>query len=189
MCDDGTALYIGLYPPRRNFIGIFIGGRYELHVCSERKRLPELRNGVSIPFALVNDSGNHPFQYQWNFGDGTANSTSATPQHAFENPGNYTVKLMIIDRDGDVDVYSAVIQVMLNEEPSDNDPFDFSNIPGLPYGIGGLIAFVVILVIYQMLKGDKGFKQTKVKNRKGSADKFEPKLGSDNSGENINWKL
>ncbi len=31
--------------------------------------------------------------YQWNFGDGTAGSTAAQPEHTYANPGIYTVKL------------------------------------------------------------------------------------------------
>jgi parallel beta-helix repeat protein len=78
--------------------------------------------GTNITFHIVNTAaGNAPFQYQWNFGDGTGNSTESTPIHSYLVQGNYTVTLTITDRNGDVHVYSAVIQVNLNSEtPPEN---------------------------------------------------------------------
>ena len=39
-------------------------------------------------------------QYEWNFGDGSAVSTSATTTHTYAAAGTYTVKLMAMDSKG-----------------------------------------------------------------------------------------
>ncbi len=36
-------------------------------------------------------------RYRWNFGDGTPESTEASPQHSYSNPGNYMVQLKIMN--------------------------------------------------------------------------------------------
>ncbi|OLS14301.1 MAG: fibronectin type III domain-containing protein [Promethearchaeota archaeon CR_4] len=56
-------------------------------------------------------SGDAPFSYQWNFGDGTDNATIQNPTHQYAAVGNYTVTLTIRDASGDVSVYQSVIVV------------------------------------------------------------------------------
>lgn len=52
--------------------------------------------------------------YIWNFSDGTGNITVSDPtvDHNFTQPGNYTVKLTIIDADGRTDATSNIIEVL-----------------------------------------------------------------------------
>ncbi len=69
--------------------------------------------GTGINFTDTT-TGDAPCTYQWNFGDGTENSTQANSTHTFWWPGNYTVTLTVTDFDGDVSVYQAVIAVEPN---------------------------------------------------------------------------
>jgi len=39
-------------------------------------------------------------RWEWNFGDGTNNTTSQNPTHTYMNPGSYTVSLWAIGEDG-----------------------------------------------------------------------------------------
>src|SRR5262249_35216228 len=47
----------------------------------------------------------------WNFGDGTAPVTGATPTHAFADNGTYTVTLRVSDGTGASDVDTLTVQV------------------------------------------------------------------------------
>jgi PKD repeat protein len=65
---------------------------------------------VSVVF-LDNSTGMVPLQtWQWNFGDGSG-STSVNPSHAFQNPGLYTVQLVVSDANGCVDSTQQDIEV------------------------------------------------------------------------------
>ena len=52
--------------------------------------------------------------YTWNFSDNTGEIVVTTPTitHNFTQPGNYTVKLLIIDQDGRSDYTTALVQVL-----------------------------------------------------------------------------
>ena len=51
--------------------------------------------------------------YQWDFGDGT-NGSGASPEHVYENPGEYTVTLVITDNNGNT--YSKTMTVDIASE-------------------------------------------------------------------------
>ena len=59
--------------------------------------------------------------YLWNFGDGTASSTQANPQHTFttvgSSPHTYQVVLTVTDEDNNSDTASAIVS--LNNSPPD----------------------------------------------------------------------
>nr|MDO8114097.1 PKD domain-containing protein [Candidatus Sigynarchaeota archaeon] len=55
----------------------------------------------SIQFTYTGSGGNLPFQFQWYFGDGLANSTTQNVAHPFNVQGSYTVTLTVTDSDGD----------------------------------------------------------------------------------------
>lgn len=50
-------------------------------------------------------------QYNWYFGDRTANATGATPNHTFALPGNYTVTLTAVDSNGEKGTISRIVNV------------------------------------------------------------------------------
>ncbi|MEX2715206.1 MAG: PKD domain-containing protein [Candidatus Sigynarchaeota archaeon] len=52
-------------------------------------------------FIFTGNVGNAPASFQWNFGDGSANSTYESPSYAYKTAGTYSVALTITDVDGD----------------------------------------------------------------------------------------
>ncbi len=62
----------------------------------------EIKEGESVEFTDLTTSGNTPLNYQWNFGDGSSNSTEKNPVHQFNSEGVYTVSLTVVDSDGDL---------------------------------------------------------------------------------------
>lgn len=67
--------------------------------------------------------GNEPSTLQWDFGDGSANSTDENPTHQYTTAGTSTVTLAVTNDDEDVDVYSMEITV---EEESGGGILGFS---------------------------------------------------------------
>ncbi|MHA1370842.1 MAG: PKD domain-containing protein, partial [Promethearchaeota archaeon] len=57
---------------------------------------------------FVGDDGTPSPTFQWDFGDGSANSTDRDPVHQYLSAGNYTVTLTVTDGDGDSDSWSVV---------------------------------------------------------------------------------
>ncbi len=58
--------------------------------------------GSSVAFtgAASNETGGSIASYSWNFGDGSAAGTGATPSHTYSAAGPYTVGLTVTDQDG-----------------------------------------------------------------------------------------
>nr|MDO8113258.1 PKD domain-containing protein [Candidatus Sigynarchaeota archaeon] len=59
--------------------------------------------GAYVAFSYTGTTGNGIISYQWNFGDGSGNSTVASPSHRYTSAGVYTVRLNVVDTDGDSD--------------------------------------------------------------------------------------
>lgn len=74
--------------------------------------------GEWVQFTFTGSPGDLPIDGQWNFGDGSANSTIENPTHQYTTAGTYTVTLTITDNDGDKDVYSLTITVKPIENPT-----------------------------------------------------------------------
>ncbi|MHA1453998.1 MAG: right-handed parallel beta-helix repeat-containing protein, partial [Promethearchaeota archaeon] len=68
----------------------------------------------AIYFTDTSTGGNLPLHYEWNFDDGSANSTSQNPDHDWESAGTYDVVLTINDTDGDMSIFS--MEVTIEEE-------------------------------------------------------------------------
>jgi PKD repeat protein len=61
-------------------------------------------NASANQIIVFNASGSYDIDgiivsYQWDFGDGTTGS-GVSPEHVYENPGEYTVTLVITDNNG-----------------------------------------------------------------------------------------
>ncbi|MBA2613163.1 MAG: PKD domain-containing protein [Bacteroidetes bacterium] len=56
--------------------------------------------GNTVRFVANNAQGTPPYSYFWNFGDGTAISTSAAPIHNYTYVGSYPVTLKVVDGTG-----------------------------------------------------------------------------------------
>jgi PKD repeat protein len=55
----------------------------------------------NVPLSVqFNDNSENATQWNWNFGDGTANSTEKNPVHTYFAAGNYTVTLTIYNSSG-----------------------------------------------------------------------------------------
>ncbi|OMP29954.1 PKD domain-containing protein [Mangrovimonas sp. DI 80] len=104
----------------------------------------EVCSGTSISFAS-DVSGNGPFEYLWDFGDGQT-SIQANPKHSFQALGCDTatlkVKLTVTDSKGDVSTVSHDIKV--KQKPNINfsdlnqsysDPFDNCNSASQSYTV------------------------------------------------------
>ncbi|MBN2156230.1 MAG: PKD domain-containing protein [Candidatus Lokiarchaeota archaeon] len=64
-----------------------------------------------IQFSFTGSIGNGGETYQWDFGDGSANSTLTNPTHVYTTPGDYSVTLTVVDVDGDSAVNTVEIHV------------------------------------------------------------------------------
>ena len=64
--------------------------------------------------------------YQWNMGDGTT-LFGVSVEHAYDEPGFYTVSLTVIDAEGNTDVTAKVVEITeLTEEPSPTNDAEFT---------------------------------------------------------------
>lgn len=92
----------------------------------------------SVQFEFNGSFGDIPTEFQWNFGDGSTNSTERNPVHKFNSTGNYTIILTIIDVDGDEDniIKKDYIQVI-----SENSPQIFG------YDLSWLVGFVFFTIL------------------------------------------
>jgi parallel beta-helix repeat protein len=60
--------------------------------------------------------------YRWNFGDGTSELLTKSPDHIYRNPGNYEVTLTVIDDNGtsDISFANVIISASPNQQPIAN---------------------------------------------------------------------
>ena len=75
--------------------------------------------GEQVQFTYTGDAGYEPTTYEWDFGDGSSNSTEIDPLHQYTVEGQYTVILTITDSQGQQDtmVKSNYITVEANQAP------------------------------------------------------------------------
>ncbi|MFX0098672.1 MAG: PKD domain-containing protein [Candidatus Hodarchaeota archaeon] len=72
--------------------------------------------GEFIQFTYTGTFGNGNESYQWNFGDGTQNSTIQNPFHQYNTTGIFTVTLSVTDIDGDINTKSKIGLVQVEED-------------------------------------------------------------------------
>lgn len=79
---------------------------------------------------FTDTSTGNPVAWLWQFGDGTANSTSQNPTHEFTESGNYSVRLRVTDANGSTS--SITKTIVVNAEaipPEETLEADFSFTP------------------------------------------------------------
>jgi len=69
---------------------------------------------VDIYFSGYATGGTEPYNYEWDFGDGTASQNGQTTIHIYEIPGVYTATLIVTDNNGNTDY--ATSEVILNTD-------------------------------------------------------------------------
>ena len=83
----------------------------------------------ALPFRSTGstDPDGDPLTYAWSFGDG-AMSSDPNPLHAYDKPGNYTVRLTVADDRGGSDATSGsvtVVRRVVIQESTERVLFDF----------------------------------------------------------------
>jgi PKD repeat protein len=93
--------------------------------------------------------------YQWDFGDGTTGS-GVSPEHVYENPGEYTVTLVITDNNGNT--YSKTMAVNIASETKEEQSEEQQEML-LHFGIifVGLIVFIIGVLAVFFIDNVKSF--------------------------------
>ncbi|MFX0099418.1 MAG: PKD domain-containing protein [Candidatus Hodarchaeota archaeon] len=123
---DGTYLHLAGYT-----YSFTVGGADHVLIKYGASALPVATFSVNdslifvddfVSFTFTGDLGENPNTFQWDFGDGSPNSTLQDPVHQYTAPGTYNVTLMVSDGDGDSDVVvqSALIDVLIDTSPVAN---------------------------------------------------------------------
>ena len=103
--------------------------------------LTNIFEGDLLEFNFTGTYGNDPNVFYWDFGDGTT-SSEENPSHQYNEPGNYTVSLTIIDSNGDEDIE---IKVDYIEVKSKDNEFPMVIALGGAVGAIGLVSTIVIV--------------------------------------------
>ncbi|MBL7910192.1 MAG: PKD domain-containing protein [Bacteroidia bacterium] len=91
--------------------------------------------GNSVSFFANNMQGTAPFTYAWNFGDGTAVSTAANPNHTYLHIGSYPVTLKVTDNTGKI-AYANYNFVTQNDNSSCATNYTIASVNATPNTLG-----------------------------------------------------
>jgi PKD repeat protein len=72
--------------------------------------------GQSIRFTHTGSNGNTPSSYSWAFGNGTVFSTSENAAWRFTGVTTYTIRLTVVDVDGDSNTYTYPATITVNDD-------------------------------------------------------------------------
>jgi len=97
---------------------------------------------------VVATGGTPAYLYNWNFGDATPNSTTATTDHIFALGPTYTVSVLVTDQGGGS--FVGIVNVTTSY-PACHTVAAISYAPPLVLLQGGIIALVVALVVLVLL--------------------------------------
>ena len=84
---------------------------------------------LTVAFTGTATGGNPPYSYSWNFGDGSAASTTQNPSHTYSNAGTYNATLTVTDSSSPAK--TATSTVSITASPVQGTP------PGGPTGLTG----------------------------------------------------
>jgi len=112
-------------------------------------------NASANQIIVFNASGSYDIDgvivsYQWDFGDGTTGS-GVSPEHVYENPGEYTATLVITDNNGNT--YSKTMTVNIASE-SKEEQSEEQNLLPFYLGIGAIGATLAVLVCFTVFFRD-----------------------------------
>ena len=79
--------------------------------------------GKYLPFEAESPEWNGLVEYTWDFGDATPLDHTASPWHAYDLPGTYTVSLTVRDGFGTGDVTRSTFTVVVDHPPEVNTIF------------------------------------------------------------------
>ena len=97
---DNYPLYYNPYIPNSDSVPIVSFTLNSTNITQEE----------DVMFTSLVESDNIPLQYQWNFGDGTINSTEINHIHKFTSNETFIVTLTVIDDEGDTGIHSMEIK-------------------------------------------------------------------------------
>ncbi len=73
------------------------GGRASSLVATATASVLQGTAPLTVAFQVTATGGNPPYQYSWDFGDSSLNSTLVDPTHRFQSAGVYTVTVTVTD--------------------------------------------------------------------------------------------
>ena len=87
------------------------------------------------------DPDNDPLTFSWNFGDGTAAATGATPSHTYAQVGDFTVTLTVSDGRGGTTTATVTAHIVptapVNQPPTANAGGPYNGTAGQPVAFSG----------------------------------------------------
>jgi PKD repeat protein len=104
------------------------------------------RAPLTVDFGAGASGGVPPYDYEWSFGDG-GHGTAASPEHTFDQPGNYSVSVMVTDSNGTVVTSHATVRSTSagTTSPSPSQPGGLPGLSNTPWILlGGLGAASVV---------------------------------------------
>jgi len=102
-----------------------VGSALQSKIEFKKEGAPEL---LMYSFSAIN-SGRAPFRFVWNFGDGTSESTSDHPFHAYSTQGFYTTMLTVIDANSDTCISYYQVPAFVDPRCDANFTTVFSPLP------------------------------------------------------------
>ncbi|MGH7156538.1 MAG: PQQ-dependent sugar dehydrogenase [Candidatus Saccharimonadales bacterium] len=133
---DGNLYYMDIYG--ENLTEIKATGPFApTAVASANKTSGNAPLKVQFSSSGSTDAYNSALTYSWNFGDGSAASTSANPSHTYNNAGTYTATLTV-KNNKNLTATSTVVITVGHTAPS---PSISTPLSGATYNAGNTIAF------------------------------------------------
>ena len=111
MGPDGNLYYIAIGTGELRRIRYTLGNTPPTAVASANPTNGLSPLTVNFSSAVSTDPDGNPITFSWNFGDGTAASMAANPQHTYNSNGTYSAVLTVTDSSGASSTANIVITV------------------------------------------------------------------------------